>query len=128
MVVEDDAEDLDLVKQAFTEINYSEVFYFTDAFQLLKYLKTNDTCLPALIVTDYKMPKIDGFNLVAFLKRNELFGNINVVMLTGIITETEKQRLLTTGVSKVYLKPHSYEKYISLATELANLAKGTSTA
>ncbi|MDB5249194.1 MAG: response regulator receiver [Segetibacter sp.] len=123
LVVEDDNEDIDFIKQAFSKIEGVSVEYFSNSFDVIMYLKTADNHLPTLIITDYNMPRIDGFNLVAFLKRSEKFHTIPLVVLTGNINVVEKERLMSAGVYKIYSKPDQVKGYVRIAKELIQIAK-----
>ena len=123
LVVEDDDEDIDFIKQAFSKIEGMSVEYFSNSFDVIMYLKTPANALPALIITDYNMPRIDGFNLVAFLKRSENFHTIPLVVLTGNINDIEKERLISAGVFKIYSKPDEVKGYVRIAKELIEIAK-----
>lgn len=124
-LVDDDKEDKELMEAAFTELDYYSVHYYSSVQDLLRSLKLLDeTALPSLIITDYQMPVMDGFNLVSFLKRHDKFNTINVVILTSSITENEKKRLTKAGASKIYTKPSFYNDYKTIASELKDLALG----
>jgi CheY-like chemotaxis protein len=123
LVVDDDREDVEFLEQAFAEIKdvrSISIKSFSNYFDVIKHLKTSgDT--PSLIITDYNMPNITGFNLATYFKRNESFSSIPVVVLSGTIDETEKLRLLHAGVLKIYSKPQEIEGYIEIAKELVEI-------
>lgn len=119
LVVEDDKEDLDFIKEAFSEIEGISVEYFSNTLNIISFLNSSVNSLPSLIITDYKMPGLDGFNLVSFLKRNEKFTSIPLVILSGSINEAEKQRLLSAGVLEILVKPSNIEDYAKIAKNLS---------
>ncbi len=123
LVVEDDEEDIDFIKEAFSEIHGTSVAYFLNTLDAITYLNSVIGPLPSLIITDYNMPRLDGFNLVSFLKRNERFRNIPLAVLSGSINEAEKQRLLSAGVLEIFKKPVEIEGYIKMAKKLSQIAK-----
>jgi CheY-like chemotaxis protein len=121
-VVDDDVSDQEFLAMAFTEIAFHSVEFFSNVFSIVQKLKTIDASeLPKLIITDYQMPSLDGFNLVTFLKKNARLSSIKVVILTGSIAENEKHRLVSAGVTKILLKPNSPEGYKSMVSELREL-------
>ncbi len=124
LVVEDDLEDVEMIQHAFEVNNWDNVLYFSNVFKVLEYLQTLDeAALPALLVTDYNMPKLNGFNLVAFLRRNPLYSSIKIIMIAGQLPGGEEERLLTAGVEKIYLKPSSMKEYTNIAAELVGFVK-----
>jgi CheY-like chemotaxis protein len=123
LVIDDDPEDIALIQQAFTQLGCDTVIFFPSAFEVIKYLKTlNEASLPKLLVTDYNLPTIDGFNLLSFIKRTPSFSSIKVVVITTAISLTEKSRLTDAGVTKIYIKPSSFKEYKKITEELISLA------
>jgi CheY-like chemotaxis protein len=126
-IVEDDRDDFDFMKQAFTEVGARNVSWFGNGFDLIRHLESLDPqALPSLVITDYNLPKIDGFNLASYLKRNERFQGIKLVVLTGSIHDNDKHRLLSAGVSKIFTKPSNFTDYKTIAEELKKLAENNS--
>ncbi len=60
---------------------------------------------PDLILTDTKLPRLDGYELVRRLKDNSEFGNIPVVFLTSQKSIEDKIRGLELGVEDYLTKP-----------------------
>lgn len=55
---------------------------------------------PDLIITDIEMPKMDGFQLVRFLKNNDETNNIPIIVLTAVDEESKRHRILRTGAAE----------------------------
>jgi CheY-like chemotaxis protein len=63
VVIEDDADDLEFMKEVFVRLNYpNEIIFFTNGQEALDFLNKVDT-LPFLILSDINMPKLNGFEL-----------------------------------------------------------------
>ena len=68
IIIEDDADDQDILKEIFAKLAYpNEVLFFYDGEAALDYLKKTDR-LPFLILSDINMPKLDGFALRSKIK------------------------------------------------------------
>jgi CheY-like chemotaxis protein len=68
IVIEDDADDQEMLNKVFKNLNYqNEILYFFDGQEALDYLNTTDR-LPFLILSDINMPKLNGFELRNKLK------------------------------------------------------------
>ena len=68
IVIEDDLDDQEFIKEVFTRLNYSnEIIYFFDGQEALDFLNKAEV-LPFLILSDINMPKLDGFALRNKLK------------------------------------------------------------
>ena len=57
-----------------------------------------------LIISDIRMPGIDGFQLITGVKKSELNRRTPVVVITGYLDEPEERALLL-GAVKVFIKP-----------------------
>jgi len=63
IVIEDDADDQDLLKEIFQKLDYpNEIIFFNDGEEALDFLNKTDT-IPFLILSDINMPKLNGFAL-----------------------------------------------------------------
>jgi CheY-like chemotaxis protein len=68
IIIEDDADDQELLLEVFKKLNYSnEVIFFLDSQKALDYLNRTDIT-PFLILSDINMPKLNGFEL-----RNKIY-------------------------------------------------------
>ena len=86
-------------------------------------LKAIEKELPALIITDVLMPKMDGFNLVHRLRLDVATRDIPVVFLTATyVAPEDKEFALTIGVTRFVEKPVNLAEFYPLVEEL--LAKG----
>lgn len=60
---------------------------------------------PDLIISDIRMPEMMGDEFLSYMKRNELFKSIPIVMLSSEESTTERIRLLEEGAEDYILKP-----------------------
>jgi CheY-like chemotaxis protein len=68
VIIEDDADDQEILTEIFKRLNYSNpIRFFTDGQEALEFLNKADT-VPFLILSDINMPKLDGFALREKLK------------------------------------------------------------
>ncbi|MCF0178501.1 MAG: substrate-binding domain-containing protein [Bacteroidales bacterium] len=63
--------------------------------------------LPALVVTDAKMPKLDGYQVTSKLKNNMLTRDIPVIMLTAYDTDEQRAMGYESGADAYISKPFS---------------------
>jgi two-component system cell cycle response regulator DivK len=61
--------------------------------------------LPAVIVLDLGLPKMDGWEVAAHLKGNPATRHIPIIACTGHAGEDLKKRALAAGVSDYVVKP-----------------------
>jgi len=75
---------------------------------------------PDLILSDIEMPHIDGWNFLEYVKTDDNFGHIPVVMVTSLNTEAVRAKAFDLGASDYLIKPL---KERDLAEVLENLGK-----
>ena len=68
---------------------------------------------PALIVSDYDMPEMTGFELVHALKRDTQTRNIPVIMLTARDTKRDMAQMRAAGAAAYLVKPFAQDKCIA---------------
>jgi two-component system chemotaxis response regulator CheY len=67
---------------------------------------------PDLIISDIKMPVIDGLELLEQLSVSALFKNIPVIMLSGLDNPGTRKRCLDLGAFAYLVKPFSPQKLL----------------
>src|ERR1051325_7620957 len=99
LLAEDDAKDIELSLEALEEHNLAnEVVVVRDGAEALDYLyrrgsyATRPVGLPAIVLLDLKMPKLDGMEVLRQLKSDAELKVIPVVMLTSSREEQDVVR------------------------------------
>jgi CheY-like chemotaxis protein/class 3 adenylate cyclase len=69
---------------------------------------------PALVISDYEMPVMTGFELVHALRRDPELRQIPVVMLTARNSKRDMAQMRAAGASAYLVKPFSQDKCIAL--------------
>ncbi len=77
--------------------------YFEDPLKAIDWLHEGNE--PDLIISDIRMPFMTGDEFLFFLKGNELWKHIPVVMLSSEESTTERIHLLEAGAADYILKP-----------------------
>jgi len=72
-----------------------------DALELL----LNGTVEPNLILSDVEMPHVDGWEMLEYIKTDENFGHIPVVMVTSLDSEEHQIKAAELGASGYVIKP-----------------------
>lgn len=71
IIIEDDEDDQDLLKEVFEKLQYpNKLHFFTDGYKALAYLNESDA-IPFIILSDINLPKLDGFALRNKIKMDE---------------------------------------------------------
>jgi class 3 adenylate cyclase len=69
--------------------------------------------VPALVISDYEMPEMTGFELVHALKRQPETRNIPVIMLTARQSKRDMAQMRAAGASAYLVKPFAQDKCIA---------------
>jgi len=123
MLVEDREDDILLVKKAFEKGWIDNPLQVVgdgeEAIHYLagegKYANRAEYPLPDLILVDLKMPKIDGFDLVRWIRRQPSFGSIPIVVLTSSDSIKDVNRAYALGANSFLVKPLDFENFIETA-------------
>lgn len=94
LLVEDDEVDAEVVARVLRrEKITSPLFLARDGVEALNLLKS-DSCpqLPCLVLMDINMPRMDGFQLLAEMRKQESFKDNVVYMLTTSAREQDRQK------------------------------------
>jgi len=122
LIVEDDEEESTILIECFKENNYHKVTSFDNAFTFINYLRNKDTLLPKVVILDYNMPQISGFQLLAFLKHNDAFASIQVLIYSGFNNDDLQIRCLKAGALdfiKKFSSPHELSEFVVKVKALA---------
>jgi len=63
--------------------------------------------LPALILMDIQLPKMDGFEVTRRLRKMELFYHTPIIGMTAYAMKGDKERVIESGCSSYLSKPFS---------------------
>ena len=74
---------------------------------------------PDVILTDVEMPRMDGYELLASLKKQENFRQIPVIMITSRAGDKHRQKAFEIGVSEYLVKPYEEKDLLEKIKSLA---------
>lgn len=112
VVIEDDAEDQELLIEAFNKLNYqNKVLFFSDGQEALEHINTSEE-LPFLILSDINLPKLNGFALREKLKTDAKLNNKCIPYLF-FSTASNQQAVIdaySQSVQGFFKKPNSIKE------------------
>jgi len=79
-----------------------------------RYSNRSDYPLPSLILLDLKMPGMDGFDLLKWIREQPATRNVIVVVLTSSDRIRDVNQAYALGANSFLVKPLDFEKYIGL--------------
>lgn len=108
-VVDDEDDILELLDINLKKAGY-KVKTFSEADPFLQYLKNN---APDLVVLDLMLPDADGFEVCKFIRKNEKYASIPVIMLTARGEEMDRVLGLELGADDYITKPFSPRELVA---------------
>ncbi|PCI31439.1 MAG: response regulator [Flavobacteriaceae bacterium] len=76
--------------------------------------------MPDLVLLDIMMPKVDGYQVIKYLKASEDLKNIKVIFLSAKSKAMDIEKGLSLGADKYIAKPFSTKKLVKEVKELIN--------
>jgi CheY-like chemotaxis protein len=125
LVAEDDADDRELIVDAFTSIDTSLILHTVpDGNSALIYLNNlSKDNLPCLIVLDYNMPDLNGAEVLKHLGANERFTKIPKVMLSTSNASHYVTECFKYGANDYLVKPSSFKELVTIAQQLLDMCR-----
>jgi CheY-like chemotaxis protein len=71
--------------------------------------------LPRLVLVDLRLPGMNGFEVLKWIRRHPTLGGLPVVVVTGMETPGDVRRAHELGASGFLPKPFSFAKQIEMA-------------
>ena len=90
-----------------------------DGLEALEILQESDE-LPDAILSDVEMPRMDGYEFLLSLKRQENLRAIPVIMITSRANDKHRQKAFDLGVSEYLTKPFDDAKLIEMIKTLTD--------
>jgi chemosensory pili system protein ChpA (sensor histidine kinase/response regulator) len=82
-----------------------------DGLQALERLQEE---LPAVVLSDIEMPRMDGFDLARNIRGDAQMKHLPIIMITSRIAEKHREHAAELGVDHYLGKPYSEEELLSL--------------
>ncbi|RMF15231.1 MAG: response regulator [Candidatus Dadabacteria bacterium] len=78
-----------------------------------------------IVITDINMPDINGFELIQFLRSNDRFADLPLVVITTESAPEKRQRALSAGADAYLTKPFRPEQLIEILERLSPVTEET---
>ena len=115
--VEDDDSIAFLLRAALDEIGASiSVYRVSDGEQALAFLHKSgayrEAAPPELILLDINLPKVDGWEVLEEIQRDETLRSIPVVMCSASPRREDRERALSSGARRYVVKPAKFNLWL----------------
>src|ERR1043166_7453895 len=122
LVVEDDEHDLELLRRCFREARLmNPVQTLRDGLEAARYLAGQGMYrqrhlypLPGIVILDLMLPKMDGFDVLAWIRARPQFNNLPAIVLTGHANDPNTERAMLCGADGFLVKGADTDALIHL--------------
>ncbi len=119
LLVEDNEGDIVLTMEALRKARGgNDISVVRDGDEALKYLRKEGKFInaetPDLILLDINLPKVDGLEVLATIKNDEILRSIPVVMLTTSETENDIMQSYHNHANCYIVKPVDFKKFMEV--------------
>ncbi len=125
LLVEDDSWDVELMLAALeTSRHTSNITVVDDGAEALDYLNregkfaTREHGNPVFVLLDNKMPKVDGLEVLKFMKADDALRMIPVVLFTSSREMSDLDEFYRFGVNAYVVKPVDVSEFMSVVRNL----------
>jgi two-component system, response regulator len=126
LLVEDNPDDVELTFRAFRKSNITNhVFAVNDGFEAMDYLfhsgKYSDPVnypMPALVLLDLKLPKMNGLEVLKEIRKHEATRLLPVVILTSSLEDQDLISSYMNGANSYIRKPVDFNKFMEAVQQL----------
>jgi CheY-like chemotaxis protein len=126
LLVEDNSSDIELTRRALQKSHIAnKMIVVEDGQEALDYLFGSDPLsgqnvneLPALILLDLKLPKVDGLQVLRLIRANERTCRLPVVILTTSGEEDDIAQSYDLGANSYIRKPVDFKQFVESVQHL----------
>lgn len=104
LVVDDDTFSREIIKDHLSEIGLGSIEEAANGIEAAKRLKSDGNQVE-LILCDWKMPKMDGIELLKFVRKDETLSDLPFIMVTSVGDVENIKEAILAGVSDYIAKP-----------------------
>lgn len=129
LLIEDNSGDILLTKEAFEEINFTEnLSVVTDGEAALDFLykqgRYENVPTPDLIILDLNIPRVDGRELLAKIKRDDKLKKIPVIVLSTSKSDRDIKTCYELQANCYLIKPVDFEEFLEIVTYIRDFWLG----
>ena len=126
LLVEDNLDDVELTLRALKQYNLkNEITVVRDGAEALDYLfatgayaDRDTSVMPAVVILDLKLPKVDGLEVLQRMRADELTKLVPVVILTSSKEEQDMVNGYKFGANSYVRKPVDFTEFVEAARQL----------
>jgi CheY-like chemotaxis protein len=111
LLIEDDMDDIELLKDAFEQNNVNcKIDVVTEGDKAIPFLEKTPQP-PDVIVMDFNLPKLHGKEILSQIRSSADFANIPLMVLTTSAAPDDMRYAFSMGAKKFVTKPNTMEGF-----------------
>jgi len=126
LLAEDDENDILLFRRAFAKASVpNPLMVVKDGEGAIAYLSgagvysdRNQYPFPSLLITDLKMPRLTGFDILTWMRNQAQPIDLRTIVLTSSVHEADKRLAFDLGAQAYLVKPVGHDGLIELALQI----------
>lgn len=126
LIADDDLDDCEMIREALSESRLvNELYFVHDGESLINWLhdkweqsQSGKNMMPGLILLDLNMPKMDGREVLAEMKKHPHLSQIPVVVLTTSQAEEDIVRSYNLGANSFITKPIEFDSLVHVMRDI----------
>lgn len=115
LIVEDDVTVLDLIRTVFSFHESYETLFTMDGAEALELTEKEH---PDLVIIDVQLPTMDGIEVCRRIKADPALRVIKVMMLTGMVQDTDRSQAEQAGADEYVTKPFHTSEIVKTVERL----------
>lgn len=124
LIADDDPDDCELMRVAFKKAGVAASLEFVhNGEEVLQFLQAlppfagrKRELLPDVLLLDLKMPGLDGFGVLSWLREHAPFDHLPVVVFSGSDQPVDIDRALALGAARYLVKPNRLQDMIQMVS------------
>lgn len=123
LLVEDDHNDVLLIKRAFQKVNIANpIIVVNDGEQAISYLAGREPyverAMPMLVLLDLKLPRKSGHEVLEWLRQQSTLRRLPVVVLTASSESSDVNLAYDLGANSYLVKPVTFDSLVQMVKTL----------
>lgn len=124
LLAEDNPHDHFLLKEALAAADVAvDIIWLADGDELLSHMRAEPKLTYELVLLDMHLPRHSAEELLVILQEERGL-TAPVVVMSSLISDKQKRRLIDLGVHSVFAKPMDLDDYLELARKLDSILNG----
>lgn len=122
VLADDDIDDRTFFTDAFDDLKINtKVKTLNDGQELMDYLNSENAVIPHVLFLDLNMPRKNGMECLAEIKRNEKFNDVAIAIYSTSASEEDIENTFILGANIYIKKPDDFNNLKKILSEVVTI-------